>query len=144
MVIPLFVIESTQSNEAQKLIRLFYLKVSKLINNTGVHGVDGGGTGPTSWKSLWGTSPFIGIKPLKWYQTLLCYCCSLIVHFFFFFPRSVSHIILCQLKKQSIDVGFRGKRFPCYHAGVLFLICVYCALSMIYLLMLTSQHFALK
>lgn len=52
MVIPLFVIESTQSNEAQKLICLFYLKVSKLINNTGVHGVDGGGTGPTSWKIL--------------------------------------------------------------------------------------------
>ena len=36
-----------------------------------------------------------------------------------------------------------GKDSPYYHV-VLFLICVYYAISMIHLLMLTSQHFALK
>lgn len=52
MVIPLFIIESTQSNEAQKLMGLFYLKVLKPVENPGVHRVDGGDTRLTSWKIL--------------------------------------------------------------------------------------------
>lgn len=52
MVIPLFITESTQSNEAQKLMGLFYLKVLKPVENPGVRRVDGGATRLTSWKIL--------------------------------------------------------------------------------------------
>lgn len=75
-----------------------------------MHRVDGGDTRPTSWKILWGTSPFIGIKPLKWDQILLCYCCSLIVHNFF--SRSVSHITLYQLKGKTLMLDSQGKDSP--------------------------------